>query len=132
MPTGNRNTMLVRDDGFCGTVAHLPAVPARNQGIPLSNHTPGPKEGVFVVCSLFLARKLIRSFEQFCTDLGPPLTVACSSNELGVSDMAFNENAEWDLVAAQVAKETDSEKLTELAAEFNRILNNDSSINNKR
>jgi len=37
--------------------------------------------------------------------------------------MAFNENAEWDLVAAQVAKETDSEKLTELAAEFNRILN---------
>jgi hypothetical protein len=38
--------------------------------------------------------------------------------------MAPNENGEWELVAAQVAKETDSEKLRELAAEFNRILNN--------
>ena len=37
--------------------------------------------------------------------------------------MAPNENAEWELVAAQVAKETDSEKLRELAAEFNRVLN---------
>jgi hypothetical protein len=37
--------------------------------------------------------------------------------------MARNENAEWELVAAQVAKETDSEKLRELAAEFNRVVN---------
>jgi hypothetical protein len=37
--------------------------------------------------------------------------------------MAPNENSELQLVAAQVAKETDSEKLRELAAEFNRILN---------
>ena len=36
--------------------------------------------------------------------------------------MALNENADWELVAAQVAKETDSEKLRELAAEFNRVL----------
>jgi hypothetical protein len=36
--------------------------------------------------------------------------------------MALNENAEWELVAAQVTKETDSEKLRELAAEFNRVL----------
>ena len=36
--------------------------------------------------------------------------------------MAPKENGEWELVAAQVAKETDSEKLRELAAEFNRIL----------
>jgi hypothetical protein len=33
------------------------------------------------------------------------------------------ENADWELVAAQVAKETDSEKLRELAAEFNRVVN---------
>ena len=32
-------------------------------------------------------------------------------------------NADWELVAEQVAKETDSQKLTELAAEFNRLLN---------
>jgi hypothetical protein len=38
--------------------------------------------------------------------------------------MAPKENGEWELVAAQVAKETDSEKLRGLAAEFNRILNN--------
>ena len=37
--------------------------------------------------------------------------------------MALKENADWELVAAQVAKETDSEKLTELAAAFNRLLN---------
>jgi hypothetical protein len=37
-------------------------------------------------------------------------------------DMALNENANWELVAAQVARETDSEKLRELAAEFNRVL----------
>jgi hypothetical protein len=43
--------------------------------------------------------------------------------EIGGLDMAPNENAEWELVAAQVAKETDSEKLRELAAEFNRVLN---------
>jgi len=36
--------------------------------------------------------------------------------------VAPNENDEWELVAAQVAKETDSEKLRELAAEFNRVL----------
>jgi hypothetical protein len=36
--------------------------------------------------------------------------------------MALNENADWELVAAQVARETDSEKLRELAAEFNRVL----------
>jgi hypothetical protein len=34
-----------------------------------------------------------------------------------------NENADWKVVAAQVAKETDSEKLRELAAEFNRVVN---------
>ena len=33
------------------------------------------------------------------------------------------ENADWELVAAQVAQETDSEKLRELAAEFNRVVN---------
>jgi hypothetical protein len=38
--------------------------------------------------------------------------------------MAPKENGEWELVAAQVAKETESEKLREQAAEFNRILNN--------
>ena len=37
--------------------------------------------------------------------------------------MAPDENASWELVAAQIAKETDSEKLRELAAEFNRVLN---------
>jgi len=37
--------------------------------------------------------------------------------------MASNENGEWELVAAQVAKETDMEKLRELATEFNRVLN---------
>ena len=36
--------------------------------------------------------------------------------------MALNENADWELVAELVAKETDSQKLTELAAEFNRLL----------
>jgi hypothetical protein len=36
--------------------------------------------------------------------------------------MALNENADWESVAAQVAEETDSEKLSELAAEFNRVL----------
>jgi hypothetical protein len=36
--------------------------------------------------------------------------------------MVLNENADWELVAAQVARETDSEKLKELAAEFNRVL----------
>jgi len=36
--------------------------------------------------------------------------------------MALNEDSDWELVAAQVAKETDSEKLRELAAEFNRVL----------
>jgi hypothetical protein len=36
--------------------------------------------------------------------------------------MAPNENADWEFVAAQVARETDSEKLRELAAEFNRVL----------
>jgi hypothetical protein len=36
--------------------------------------------------------------------------------------MALNENADWELVAEQVAKETDSQKLAELAAEFNRLL----------
>lgn len=36
--------------------------------------------------------------------------------------MSMNENADWELVAAQVAKETDSERLRELAAEFNRVL----------
>jgi hypothetical protein len=35
--------------------------------------------------------------------------------------MALNENADWELVAAQVARETDSEELRELAAEFNRV-----------
>ena len=38
-------------------------------------------------------------------------------------DMALHENADWKLVAAQIAKETDSEKLRGLAAEFNRVLN---------
>jgi len=38
--------------------------------------------------------------------------------------MAPNENGKWELVAAHVAKETDSEKLRVLAVEFNRILNN--------
>jgi hypothetical protein len=37
--------------------------------------------------------------------------------------MALNENADWELVAANINKETDSEKLRELAAEFNRVLN---------
>jgi hypothetical protein len=37
--------------------------------------------------------------------------------------MVLNQNVEWELVAAQFAKETDSEKLRELAAEFNRLLN---------
>lgn len=37
--------------------------------------------------------------------------------------MAPDENPGWELVAAQIAKETDSEKLRELAAEFNRVLN---------
>jgi len=37
--------------------------------------------------------------------------------------MTLNQSVEWELVAAQVAKETDSEKLRELAAEFNRALN---------
>jgi hypothetical protein len=37
--------------------------------------------------------------------------------------MAVHENAGWELVAEQVAKETDSQKLTEFAAEFNRLLN---------
>jgi hypothetical protein len=37
-------------------------------------------------------------------------------------DMALNETADWEFVAAQVARETDSEKLRELAAEFNRVL----------
>jgi len=37
--------------------------------------------------------------------------------------MAPNENGEWQLVAEQVARETDMEKLRELAAEFNRVLN---------
>jgi hypothetical protein len=37
--------------------------------------------------------------------------------------MALNENADWELVAAQVAKETDSEKLRELVAEINRVQN---------
>jgi hypothetical protein len=36
--------------------------------------------------------------------------------------MAQQETRDWELVAAQVAKETDSEKLRELAAEFNRVL----------
>jgi hypothetical protein len=36
--------------------------------------------------------------------------------------MAPNENADWESVAAQINKETDSEKLRELAAEFNRVL----------
>jgi len=33
------------------------------------------------------------------------------------------ENADWELVAAQVAEETDSENLRELAAQFNRVVN---------
>jgi hypothetical protein len=37
--------------------------------------------------------------------------------------MALNENADWEFVAAKINKETDSEKLRELAAEFNRALN---------
>jgi hypothetical protein len=37
--------------------------------------------------------------------------------------MVPNENGEWQLVAEQVARETDMEKLRELAAEFNRVLN---------
>jgi hypothetical protein len=36
--------------------------------------------------------------------------------------MAPTENADWELVAAQVAKEMGSEKLRELAAEFDRVL----------
>ena len=37
--------------------------------------------------------------------------------------MSLNENADWELVAAQIDTETDSEKLRELAAKFNRVLN---------
>jgi hypothetical protein len=37
--------------------------------------------------------------------------------------MALNENADWELVAAQINKATDLERLTELAAEFNKVLN---------
>lgn len=37
--------------------------------------------------------------------------------------MDLKQNSDWDLVAAQVAKETDSEKLRELTAEFNRVVN---------
>jgi len=37
--------------------------------------------------------------------------------------MALEKNADWELVAEQITKETDSEKLRELAAEFNRVLN---------
>ncbi len=37
--------------------------------------------------------------------------------------MFLNENVDLELVAAQIAKETDSEKLIELAADFNRVLN---------
>jgi hypothetical protein len=37
--------------------------------------------------------------------------------------MALNENADWELVAAQINTETDSEKLRELAAKLNRVLN---------
>jgi hypothetical protein len=48
--------------------------------------------------------------------------VGCCSTPNWSLDMALNENAEWELVAAQVTKETDSEKLRELAAEFNRVL----------
>lgn len=40
-----------------------------------------------------------------------------------ILDMALNEDADWELVAAQVNTETDSEKLRELAAKFNRVLN---------
>jgi hypothetical protein len=42
--------------------------------------------------------------------------------KLGVSEMALDKNADWELLAAQITKETDSAKLTELAAEFNRVL----------
>jgi hypothetical protein len=46
--------------------------------------------------------------------------------------MALNENADWGLVAAQVAKETDSEKLRELAAEFNRVLDRREQLRRQR
>ena len=36
--------------------------------------------------------------------------------------MALNTGTEWELVAAQIAKETDPERLRELAAKFNRVL----------
>lgn len=52
-----------------------------------------------------------------------PQAVGYCSIELEGSDMAPNENGKWELVAAHVAKETDSEKLRELVAEFNRVLN---------
>ncbi len=47
-------------------------------------------------------------------------------------DMALNENADWELVAAQINKETDSEKLRELAAEFNRVLDRREQLRRQR
>jgi hypothetical protein len=38
--------------------------------------------------------------------------------------MVLNEDAEWEFVATQVAKQTDSERLREVAARFTRILSN--------
>ena len=51
-----------------------------------------------------------------------PLAIPYSSAPNWSLYMVLNENADWELVAAQVARETDSEKLKELAAEFNRVL----------
>jgi hypothetical protein len=42
--------------------------------------------------------------------------------EIWSLDMAINDNADWKLVAAQIANETSTDKLTELAAEFNLVL----------
>jgi hypothetical protein len=53
---------------------------------------------------------------------GLRLAIRCNFTPNWSLDMALNENADWELVAAQVARETDSEKLRELAAEFNRVL----------
>jgi uncharacterized membrane protein YeaQ/YmgE (transglycosylase-associated protein family) len=38
--------------------------------------------------------------------------------------MVLNEDAEWEFGATQVAKQTDSERLREVAARFTRILSN--------
>jgi len=46
--------------------------------------------------------------EQFCSVAASRPTVAYCSTEFRSLDMARNETADWELVAAQVAEETDS------------------------